>query len=65
MNAQTSINLTALIEREGIDRIRHYRALEKFSVVLIDGRLGIGPTVGEALEQAKSPDAQNVLRWAA
>ena len=30
----------------------------------LDGRLGIGSTVGEALEKAKRPDAENVRRVA-
>jgi hypothetical protein len=55
MNAQTSI-------APAIDRIRHWRALERYSVVLTDGSLGIGGTVADALEKAKAPDAQNVRR---
>lgn len=56
------MNLTALIEREGIAKIERY--VNRYSVVLNDGRLGIGATVGEAIEKAKRPDAMNILRAA-
>lgn len=46
------INLTAIMERENIDRIGRY-PLGRFSVVLMDGRIGVGCSVGEALERAK------------
>ena len=52
------------VRREGIVRFKLYRALAKFSVVLRDGRLGVGPTIGEALANAKQPDAENILRAA-
>lgn len=57
------MNLTALIEREGIAKIERY--INRYSVVLNDGRLGIGATVGEALAKAKAPDADNVRRLVA
>ena len=63
MNTSLDINLTEIMQHEGIRKIECY--LHLFSVVLKDGRLGIGPSVGEALAKAKAPDAQNVLRWAA
>lgn len=44
-----------------IARSRYWHALDKFSVVLTDGRLGIGSTLEEAVEAARQPDAQNVL----
>ena len=58
-------NLTAIMERENIEKVQHYRALGKWSVLLFDGRLGTGLTVGEALDNAKLPDAANVKRIAA
>lgn len=58
------VDLTAIFEREGIRKVERWRALNQYSVTLFDGRLGIGPTVGEALAKAKMPDAENVLRAA-
>lgn len=58
-------NLTALMEREGIEKVQHYKALGKWSVVLHDGRLGEGLTVGLALDDAKRADAPNVRKLAA
>jgi hypothetical protein len=72
MNAQTritadlsvcDIDLSEIIRREGIEKIGLY--VNRFSVVLFDGRLGIGETVGEALAKAKQADAQNVRNIAA
>lgn len=60
-----NIDLTAIMEREGINHVRRYRALGQWAVVLEDGRCGTGKTVGEALEAAKQPDADNVLKVAA
>lgn len=48
-----------------IDRLRYWHALDRWSVVLSDGRLGIGATEQEALEAARLPDAENVLQVAA
>lgn len=64
MNAQQDVNLTAIFEREGIHRITRFAALDSYSVVLSDGRTGAGRTVGQALDKAKQPHAENVLRAA-
>lgn len=63
ITASADIDLTAIIRRDGIAKIEDY--LTHFSVVLKDGRLGIGKSVGEALAKAKAPDADNVRRLAA
>lgn len=71
MNAQTHIgiplaidvNLTEIMHREGIAKIERFPRV--FSVILMDGRLGIAPTVGEALRKAQQPGAENVNRMAA
>ena len=63
LTASADIDLTAIMQREGIDKIERYPG--RYSVVLNDGRLGIGKTVGEALAKAKAPDADNVRRLAA
>lgn len=47
-----------------VDRVRYWHALDKVSVVLTDGRLGIGETQDEALANACLPDAENVRRAA-
>ncbi len=67
MNAQTRIepppvNLTALMEREGIVKIERF--VNRYSVVLHDGRQASALTVGEALEKAKRAGAFNVRRAA-
>ena len=54
------IDLTAIMEREGIEKIKRYKALGKWSVILDDGRLGEGRSVGAALAKAKLPNAANV-----
>ena len=59
------IDLTAIMRREQIRKIELYDALDSFSVVLKDGSLGKGRTVGEALAKAKLPGAENVRRIAA
>jgi hypothetical protein len=56
-------DLTALMQRENIAKVETY--LHLFSVVLKDGRFGVGETVGEALDKAKKPDAENVRRMVA
>jgi hypothetical protein len=58
------VNLTAIFERDGIRKIERYKALGKFSVTLRDGRIGIAETVGDALEAALQPNAENVGRLA-
>lgn len=55
-------NLTAIMEREGVEKVQRYRALGKWTVVLDDGRMGEGNSVGVALAKAKLPDAVNVKR---
>lgn len=64
MTRSTDIDLTAIMEREGIRKIERL-LVGKCVVLLDDGRLGIGATVGEALAKAKAPDAENILRLAA
>ncbi len=53
-------NLTAIMEREGIAKVQRYKALGKWSVLLDDGRLGEGRSVGSALADAKRADAPKV-----
>lgn len=59
-----TLDLTAIMRREGIRKIELYDALDRFSVVLADGSLGTGATVGEALDNAHAPNAENVRRAA-
>lgn len=51
--SDTGINLTAIMEREGIENIRRYRAFGRICVTLETGQVGTGATVGEALAKAK------------
>lgn len=53
------MNLSEIMEREGIYQIRRY-LVGRFSVTLDDGRIGVGQDVGEALVKAKRPDADSV-----
>ena len=46
------VNLTEIMKREKIDRIGRYPA-GRFSVVLSNGQIGVGRSVGEALKNAK------------
>lgn len=46
------VNLSEIMEREGIYQIRCYKA-GFFSVILHDDRRGDGQTVGEALSNAQ------------
>lgn len=62
MTSAMDFDLTGLMQREQIAKVERYPG--RFSVVLMDGRLGIGASVGEALTAAKAPDAQNVRRAA-
>lgn len=65
MNIETvevPVNLTAIIENNGIRKIERY--VNRYAVTLDNGNLGIGSTVGEALERATAPEATNVLRLA-
>lgn len=45
-----------------VDRARYWHAFDLHSVVLADGRLGIGETEAEAIAAAQKPGAQNVSR---
>lgn len=54
------VNLTRLMLRNDIQKVE--RNAGRFVVLLQDGRLGIGGTVGEALEKAHAPDASNVFK---
>jgi hypothetical protein len=56
------VDLTGLMQRENIAKVERFA--HRFSVVLMDGRIGIGASVGEALDKAKRPDAENVRRAA-
>ena len=58
MNALTDVNLTSIMEREGIYTIKRWN-VGPYSVELRDGRSGTGATVGEALAKAKADD----LSW--
>lgn len=53
------MNLSEIMEREGIYQIRRY-LVGRFSVTLDDGRIGVGQDVGEALVKAKRPNADSV-----
>ena len=52
--------MNAILARYGVDRVKRYRALDAYAVVLRDGRLGKGPHVREAYIDARRPDAFNV-----
>ena len=56
-------DLTAIMERDGIKKIE--RVAGRYVVLLMDGRIGIGGTVGEALTKANRAGAENVLKVAA
>ena len=49
----SDFNLTALIHRENIAKIECFVS-DRISVVLKDGRVGVGGTVAEALDKAKA-----------
>lgn len=53
MSNHDAINLTAIMQSEGILRIADIGS-GQFSVWLRGGRCGTGRTVGEALERAKA-----------
>jgi hypothetical protein len=57
-------NLTRLFLRNDIEAVKRHVA-GRFSVLLQDGRFGIGASVGEALEKAQAPDAENIRKVAA
>ena len=59
---EVPVNLTAIIEGHGIRKIERY--INRYAVTLDNGNLGIGSTVGEALDLAKAVDACNILRLA-
>lgn len=54
------VNLTRIFLREDIERIKRW-SVGQFSVVLQDGRVGTGKTIGEALEKAKADDPMAAL----
>lgn len=56
-------NLTRLMLRSDIEKIE--RTAGRFTVLLQDGRFGVGGSVGEALEHAQAPDAVNIRKIAA
>lgn len=62
MNARQDVNLTDIMQREAIKRVE--RSAGRFVVELMDGRIGVGGSAGEALERAKAPDAVNIRRAA-
>lgn len=53
MNALTDVNLTEIMEREGIAAIKRWPA-GRFSVELDNGNFGVGRSVGNALAKAKT-----------
>ena len=59
---EVPVNLTAILEHNSIRKIERY--INRYAVTLDNGNLGIGSTVGEALDLAKAVDACNVLRLA-
>lgn len=61
-NEQGAVNLTALLADLGIRKVERY--INRWTVLLDDGRLGIGDTIGEAFDKATAPDASNVLKVA-
>lgn len=60
LDTVTDVNLTAILQREGIRKIE--RLSEFYTVVLFDGRMGVSRSVGAALAKAKAPGAVNVNR---
>lgn len=52
--------MTTILARFGIERVKRYRALDRYAVVLTDGRLGKGYCVRDAWFDAQRPDAYNV-----
>lgn len=57
-----TFDLTAMLEREGVRKLERF--VNRWSVVLDDGRQASALTVGEAIEKAKRPDAHNIRRAA-
>jgi hypothetical protein len=53
------IDLTAIMERDGIEKIKRHLG-GWYLVRLFDGRCGSGNSVGEALGNAKSPEAVRI-----
>lgn len=58
------VDLTAIMERDGIETVRRWPLARRYSVTLVDGRNGVGVTVGEALAKALKADAENIRRAA-
>lgn len=58
MSPVADVNLTAIFEREGIQKVQKLSCY--YSVCLFDGRVGSGLSIGEALAKAKSPVAMNI-----
>ncbi len=54
MDRLQSVNLTAIMEREGIASIKRWRVTDCFTVELVNGHSGRGGTVAEALADAKA-----------
>ncbi len=54
MENDTSVNLTAIMEREGIRSITRVFSRGPYSVELVDRRVGTAATIGEALTKAKA-----------
>lgn len=57
-----AINLTAIMEREGIRCIKRW-AVGPYTVEMSDGRVGTGANVGEAFAKAKA-DTGEILKRA-
>jgi hypothetical protein len=60
LDAITDVNLTAIFEREGIKKVERLSCF--YAVLLMDGRIGVAQSVGDALAKAKAPGACNVNR---
>ena len=60
MKRKIDIDLTAIMERDGIANIR--RTMGLYCVSLQDGRVGVGDTVGDALAKAQASD--DMATWA-
>jgi hypothetical protein len=66
MNAQTALDLTRIMQAEGIQRIYMSADGRSFSVALHGGYYATGKSVGEAFEQAlRDREARQSERLAA
>lgn len=63
MDHITDINLTEIMDREGIACVKRY-LVGRYYVELDNGNFGVADTVGNALEAAKDANADNIGRAA-